>query len=104
MRREKRGTGSKLVETITGMTKTEIAVNSPKQMISRTEISNAVAWLGYSGIIGECGLYNNGDVNDYIPARRLYYMDCGSSTTPGAPSFTAVIGALFILCEICRTN
>ena len=77
MCREKRGTGSKLVETITGMTKTEIAVNSPKQMISRTEISNAVAWLGYSGIIGECGLYNNGDVNDYIPARRLYYMDCG---------------------------
>lgn len=72
MCREKRGSGNRLVELVTN-----IARNSQKQMISRDEVSNAVAWLVYSGIVGECGLYRNGDVNDYIPARRLYYMDCG---------------------------
>ncbi len=72
MCREKRGNGSRLVETVT-----DIAKGSQKQMISREEVSNAVAWLVYSGIVGECGLYRNGDVNDYVPARRLYYMDCG---------------------------
>lgn len=41
-----------------------------KTLVSRDEISNAISWLAYSGIIGECGIYNNGDVNQYISARR----------------------------------
>ena len=54
-----------------------LAKQSQKMLVSRDEVTNAISWLTYSGIIGECGIYNNGDVSQYIPARRLYYMDCG---------------------------
>ncbi len=69
---EKRGSGNRLTEKIT-----DIARQSQKMLVSRDEIAGAITWLVYSGIIGECGLYNNGDIRQYIPARRLYYMDCG---------------------------
>lgn len=72
MNKESKGTGSKLVETVTNLVK-----DSQKMMVSRDEVSRAIQWLVYSGIIGECDLCNNGDVNDILPARRLYYMDCG---------------------------
>lgn len=69
---EKKGTGNRLVETVTKLVK-----ESQKQLISRDEVSNAIQWLIYSGMIGECNLCNNGDINDISMARRLYYMDCG---------------------------
>lgn len=78
---EKKGNGNKLVETIT-----EIVKLSQKMMISREEITSAISWLIYSGMIGECGIYNNGDIKQYIPARRLYYMDCGIAAYIGKQS------------------
>ena len=69
---ERKGSGNKLVDVVT-----QIVKDSQKMVISRDEISNAIQWLIYSGIIGECALCNNGNINDVIPARRLYYMDCG---------------------------
>ena len=75
---EKRGSGNKLTEKITN-----IAKQSQKMLVSRDETASAITWLVYSGIIGECGLYNNGDIRQYIPARRLYYMDCGIAAYVG---------------------
>ncbi|MDD3253541.1 MAG: hypothetical protein PHV18_13405 [Lachnospiraceae bacterium] len=37
----------------------------------------AASWLLYSGIIGYCDLYNNGEVGDTISNRRAYFSDCG---------------------------
>lgn len=69
---EKRGSGTKLVEVVT-----DIVKKSQKSLVSRDEVSSAIQWLIYSGIIGDCNLCNEGDVNYIIPARRMYYMDCG---------------------------
>lgn len=69
---EKRGSGSKLIEIVTNLVK-----DSQKILVSRDEVSRVIQWLIYSGILGECNLCNNGDINDIQPACRLYYMDCG---------------------------
>lgn len=69
---EKKGNGGKLVEMIT-----ELVKKSQKMLVSRDEVSNAVQWLIYSGILGECDLCNNGSMKEIIPARRFYYTDCG---------------------------
>lgn len=79
-----------------------------KMMVSRDEISNAISWLTYSGIIGECGIYNNGDVNQYIPARRLYYMDCGIAAYVGKQSeipqsnISGLLTETFVFSELSR--
>lgn len=78
MCKEKKGSGNKLLDTVT-----QLAKSSQKMMISRDEVANAIAWLVYSGIIGECGLYNNGDIKEYIASRRIYYMDCGIASYIG---------------------
>ncbi len=77
--RERKGSGSKLVELVTTIVK-----SSEKLLVSRDEISNAIMWLIYSGIIGECGCYVDGELLEYRPARRLYYMDCGIAGYLGA--------------------
>lgn len=37
----------------------------------------ASAWLLYSGIIGYCDFYNNGDMSDVVSNRRAYFADNG---------------------------
>ena len=69
---EKKGTGSNFTELITDFVK-----DSLKQPVSRNEVRQAASWLLYSGIIGYCDLYNNGDVNDVVSDRRAYFADCG---------------------------
>lgn len=68
----KKGSGSKLIEIVTNLVK-----DSQKILVSRDEVSRAIQWLIYSGILGEYNLCNNGNINDIQLARRLYYMDCG---------------------------
>ena len=100
---EKQGNGNKLVETVTN-----IAKQSQKMMVSRDEITNAISWLTYSGIIGECGIYSNGDVSRYIPARRLYYMDCGIAAYIGKQAeiperdLTGLLTETFVFSELNR--
>ena len=72
MAKEKRGTSSKDTDIITNFVKEDT-----KEHVSRTEINNAISWLKYSKIIGSCDLYNQGNVNDVLPDRRFYFMDCG---------------------------
>lgn len=79
MCRERKGSENKVVELVTSIVK-----SSEKLLVSRDEISNAIAWLIYSGIIGECGCYVDADIMKYQPARRLYYMDCGIACYIGA--------------------
>lgn len=69
---EKKGSGSKLVDKVTTLVK-----DSQKMLVSRDEVSKAINWLVYSGILGECNLCSEGDILAIQPARRLYYVDCG---------------------------
>ena len=72
MVKEKKGTASKNIQTITDFVK-----NDTKEHVSRSEINNVLAWLKYSKIIGSCDLYNQGNVNAILHERRFYFMDCG---------------------------
>lgn len=72
MAAEKKGTGRSSVEFLTDFVK-----DSMKEPVSRNEVRAASAWLLYSGIIGYCDLYNNGDVTDVISNRRAYFSDTG---------------------------
>ncbi len=69
---EKKGTGKNLIEQVTDFVK-----DSVKEPVSRNEVRAASSWLLYSGIIGYCDLYNNGDVTDVVSNRRAYFMDNG---------------------------
>lgn len=69
---EKRGTGKNAVETITSLAKA-----NTEQMVNKSEVSAAVVWLKYTGILGTCSLAVNGDMTKIVPDRRMYYADCG---------------------------
>lgn len=69
---EKRGTGKNAVETITSLAKA-----NTEQMVNKSEVSAAVVWLKYTGILGTCSLAVNGDMTRIVPDRRMYYADCG---------------------------
>lgn len=69
---EKKGTGKLFLEFITNFVK-----DSVKEPVSRNEVRAASSWLLYSGIIGYCDLYNNGDVTDVISNRCAYFADTG---------------------------
>lgn len=103
MCRERKGSGNKVVELVTNIVK-----SSEKLLVSRDEISNAIAWLTYSGIIGECGCYVDGDRMKYQPARRLYYMDCGIASYIGADlgveqgSIEGILTETFVFAELYR--
>lgn len=103
MCRERKGSGSKVVELVTNIVK-----SSEKLLVSRDEISNAIAWLTYSGIIGECGCYVDGDIMKYQPARRLYYMDCGIASYIGADTeidrgnMEGILTETFVFSELYR--
>lgn len=69
---EKKGTGKTFLEFVTNFVK-----DSVKEPVSRNEVRMASSWLLYSGIIGYCDLYNNGDVTDVVSNRRAYFSDTG---------------------------
>ena len=86
MAEEKKGTGRSFLEFVTNFVK-----DSVKEPVSRNEVRTASAWLLYSGMIGYCDLYNNGDVTDVVANRRAYFTDpgianyvSGQSTVPKA--------------------
>ena len=70
MAEEKKGTGRSFLEFVTNFVK-----DSVKEPVSRNEVRTASAWLLYSGMIGYCDLYNNGDVTDVVANRRAYFTD-----------------------------
>lgn len=72
MCKERKGTGKHIIETITSITK-----NNTDLLVNKSEISNAIVWIQYAGIIGLCNLANDGDLRNIIPGRRIYFMDCG---------------------------
>ena len=69
---EKKGTGRNFIEEVTNFVK-----DSVKEPVSRNEVRTAASWLLYSGVIGYCDLYNNGDVTDVVSNRRAYFADTG---------------------------
>lgn len=72
MAEEKKGTGRSSLEFVTDFVK-----DSMKEPVSRNEVRAASSWLLYSGVIGYCDLYNNGDVTDVVMNRRAYFSDPG---------------------------
>ena len=69
---EKKGTAKLMTDEITNFVKQDT-----KLPVSRNEVNSAISWLVYSGVLGYCDLYNNGDVAQLLQARRLYFRDCG---------------------------
>lgn len=69
---EKKGTGKNFLEFVTDFVK-----GSVKEPVSRNEVRAASSWLLYSGLLGCCDLYNNGDITDVVSNRRAYYLDTG---------------------------
>lgn len=69
---EKKGSGRSMIEYLTDFVK-----ESVKEPVSRNEVRMASSWLLYSGVVGYCDLYNNGNVTDVVSDRRLYFADCG---------------------------
>ena len=69
---EKKGTGKTFLEFVTNFVKDNV-----KEPVSRNEVRAAASWLLYSGIIGYCDLYNNGDVTDVVSNRTAYFADPG---------------------------
>ncbi len=78
MCREKKGTGKNIVERVTTLVKA-----NTDAIVKKSEISNAVVWLKYTGILGTCSLANEGNIKNIIPDRRIYYMDCGIASYIG---------------------
>lgn len=72
MAEEKKGTGKNFLEFVTDFVK-----DSVKEPVSRNEVRAASSWLLYSGLLGCCDLYNNGDVTDVVSNRRAYFLDTG---------------------------
>ena len=70
---EKKGTG----KNFPGVLLQIFVKDSVKEPVSRNEVRAAASWLLYSGVIGYCDLYNNGDVMDIISNRRAYFTDTG---------------------------
>lgn len=100
---ERRGSGKDLVETIT-----QLAKQSLKAQISRDEVNNAIQWLKYSGVIGDCDFYVDGNIKNKLHGRRLYFMDCGlanyaaSITNNDDKVVSGVITETFVYSELNR--
>lgn len=101
--KEKRGTGSKDIEEITNFVK-----SSTKEMVSRSEVNDAMSWLIYANIIGTCNLLNNGNPQDVLYNRRFYFMDCGITnciakrTTLNDSAIQGVLTETFAYSELYR--
>ncbi len=96
---EKRGSGSNLVDKVTALSK-----DSLKMLVSRDEVSKAIQWLIYSGILGVCDLINK----EVLPARRLFYLDCGLASYLGLQtdiadsSLRGMVSETFVYSELYR--
>lgn len=72
MVKREQGSGNKLVDTVT-----KIMKDSQKMLVSRDEVSNAIQWLFYCGILGTCSYCNEGNILEISPDRRIYFIDVG---------------------------
>ena len=72
MSQEKRGVGNKLIPNVA-----ELVSNSQEIAIKKAEVTKAINWLVYSGLVDSCDLCVEGDVLNVVSGRRLYYLDCG---------------------------
>lgn len=70
--------GKNIVEELTKLTK-----ESTKTLITRDEINNAINWILCCGLWGKCHLANNGDLDDILFDRKIYYTDCGIASYLG---------------------
>lgn len=73
MNREKRGDGKNILQDLVD----SIKAKNVKVIISRQEVSRAITWLIYGGIISVCDLARDGDLSNKEYARRMYFTDCG---------------------------
>lgn len=100
---EKRGTGKNAVEVITSLAKahTDMVVN-------KSEVSAAVVWLKYTGILGTCSLAVDGNMGEVKPDRRMYYADCGivaylaDKYTIDKSALTGLLAETFVYNELHR--
>ncbi len=95
--------GSKLVEDISNSIK-----SNNKNIINKEDINKSLVWILYSGILGDCTLCTDGDIRNTVPARRVYYMDCGianyisSGTGIDKTSIDELMAETFVYGELYR--
>lgn len=56
---------------------TTLVKNNTNVFVNKSEVTNAVVWLKYAGILSTCNLAVNGRMRDISENRRLYFSDCG---------------------------
>lgn len=100
---DKRGNGTKLVDDVT-----KIIKQGNKMLVSRDEVSKSLLWIIYSKVIEQCDLFVDGNATDILPARRLYFLDCGianyigSMTAIDKTSIEGVLTEIFAYSELYR--
>lgn len=70
--REKKGTDKKIVELTA-----KFINDSSDSLVDKKEVNSAIRWLVYNGVLGTCDLYNQGNVLELLPDKRIYFRDCG---------------------------
>lgn len=68
----KADSGTKLIRTLT-----DVVAKTSNSHISKDEINRSLVWLHYCKMLGYCSLYNEADITDSKPCRRVYFMDVG---------------------------
>lgn len=100
---EKRGTGKNAIEVITSLAKAHTDM-----IVNKSEVSAAVVWLKYTGILGTCSLAVGGDIRELKPDRRIYYADCGIAAyladkyTVEQSAVTGLLAETFVYNELHR--
>ena len=69
--REKKGTDNNIVELTS-----KFINDSTRSIVDRKEVNTAIRWLVYNGVLGTCDLYNQGNVLELLPEKRIYFRDC----------------------------
>lgn len=99
----KKGSGNEIISDLA-----DIVRDNQKELISRKEVSKAIAWILSCGILGTCDLCNNGDIKDIRPSRKVYFTDCGLANVQlrmsNYPNSTkqGVLTENFVYCELTR--
>ncbi len=95
--------GKHVLETLTTLVK-----DSTKLFVNRSEVTNAVTWLKYAGILSTCNLAVNGDMRNIDESRKIYFSDCGIASYLAEKSMikqsslTGVITETFVYNELHR--
>lgn len=90
---------------------TNLINRNTKSLATRKEVIETIKWLQFSRIIGTCSHCIDGELSNIIPAKRIYYLDCGVANylinnTPGVNKSNAegMLTETFAFSELYRLH